>query len=81
MTSLPSTAQIDKARPALRQAFEIAAMIEGMDGHAPDHIIDRHRQQFQFQFEQIAMRLGYRIERVPKLEVVSTEPNTMRGEA
>lgn len=68
---LPTVSQIDRARQPLRQAYEIATMIEGMDGHAPDHIIDRHRQQLQFQFEQIAIRLGYRFEAVssPRLAV------------
>ncbi len=72
--TLPTVRQIDSARGPLRQAYEIATMIEGMDGHAPDHIIDRHRQQLQFQFEQIAIRLGYRVETVsaPRLAIDNT---------
>jgi hypothetical protein len=55
---LPSVRQIDRARPSLRQAFEIAAMIEGMRGYAPEIPVDRHRQQLVFQLEQAASALG-----------------------
>lgn len=73
---IPTVHQIDRARQPLRQAYEIATMIEGMDGHAPDHIIDRHRQQLQFQFEQIAIRLGYRLE--PIGPVLAIDNSNMR---
>ena len=55
---LPSVRQIDRAKPCLRQALDIASMIEGMEGYAPISVVDRHRQQFLFQMERAAAALG-----------------------
>ena len=53
-----SLAQISEARASLRQAYELACMIEGMDGFAPDNIIERHRAAFENQANAIARKLG-----------------------
>lgn len=53
-----SLAQISEARASLRQAYELACMIEGMDGFAPDNIIERHRAAFENQVTSMARKLG-----------------------
>jgi hypothetical protein len=76
---LPSVRQIDRARPSLRQAFEIAAMIEGMRGYAPEIPVDRHRQQLVFQLEQAAAALGMQI--IPNKPISLVIDNTNHAEA
>lgn len=76
---LPSVRQIDRARPSLRQAFEIAAMVEGLGDYGPEIVVDRYRRQFLFQIERAAAALGMQI--IPNKPVSLVIDNTMKENA
>jgi hypothetical protein len=80
MIALPSASQIDKAKPWLRHAGDLAIMIDAMEGHAPASVVERHRQQFQFNLERAAAALGKQL--VPSAAPVSLViDNTNHAEA
>jgi hypothetical protein len=68
-----STRSITSATACLRQAYELAIQIDAMDSFAPDKLIDQHRRQFQSQVEQLAARLGFRLDPNSKPHLVSSQ--------